>query len=111
MSLKENIANITRQWGAMIARGTIPILEYPLTNEDGSEDYLTVDLSLSDGKIYFVFDDRDLPCWFSGEVKGAHGEYSIKIDEYVDYLDSYLEQIDQEIMEGWILPNNLDRID
>ena len=100
--------SIACQWEKMIASGRLPIMEYQI----GEDDFLQVDLALVDegSAILFSFDRYPFPTadvWFSGDVVPVLNNYQITIDEFTDSLDLYLQQIDQEMMEGFILPNGL----
>lgn len=106
--LAEVQKTIVYQWEKMIKAGRIPVLEYQI----GEDDYLQVDLELVDdgAAIIFSFDRYPFPTadvWFSGDVIPVLDNYQITIDEYTEKLDIYLQQIDQEMMEGFILPNGL----
>ena len=106
--LAEVQKSIACQWKEMIASSRLPAMEYQI----GDDDWLQVDVSLVDNgsAIIFSFDRRPFPTadvWFSGEVTPVLDNYQITIDEYTDNLDIYLQQIDQEILEGFILPNGL----
>ena len=99
---------IAYQWEKMIKAGRLPIMEYQI----GEDDYLIVDLELVDdgAAILFSFDRYPFPTadvWFSGDVVPVLNNYQITIDEFTDNLDLYLQQIDQEMLEGFILPNGL----
>lgn len=99
---------IACQWEKMIKGRRVPVLEYQIDEDD----YLIVDLALVDdgSAILFSFDRRPFPTadvWFSGDVIPVLDNYQITIDEYTDNLDIYLQQIDQEMMEGFIIPNGL----
>ena len=100
--------SIAYQWKKMIASGRLPAMEYQI----GEDSYLLVDLELVDdgAAIIFSFDRRPFPTadvWFSGDVVPVLNNFQITIDEFTDRLDLYLQQIDQEILEGFILPNGL----
>ena len=100
--------SIAYQWKKMIASSRLPVMEYQI----GEDDYLIVDVALVDNgsAIIFSFDRRPFPTadvWFSGGVIPVLDNYQITIDEYTDNLDIYLQQIDQEMLEGFILPNGL----
>ena len=100
--------SIACQWEKMIASGRLPIMEYQI----GEDDFLQVDLALVDegSAILFSFDRYPFPTadvWFSGDVVPVLNNFQITIDEFTDSLDLYLQQIDQEMMEGFILPNGL----
>ena len=106
--LAEVQKNIVFQWEKMIANGRLPVMEYQI----GEDDYLIVDLELVDegSAILFSFDRYPFPTadvWFSGDVIKVLDNYQITIDEFTDDLDIYLQQIDQEMLEGFILPNGL----
>ena len=106
--LAEVQKSIACQWKKMIASGRLPVMEYQI----GEDDYLIVDLELVDAgsAIIFSFDRYPFPTaeiWFSGEVLPVLDNFQIVIDEYTDNLDIYLQQINQEMLEGFILPNGL----
>lgn len=95
------------QWQTMIESDCMPVLEYELLNGD----YLTVDISfvLFRGKsgFRFDFDKLGLNTCFSGAVKSVKDTQYLPLDKYFSNLDTYLQQIDQEIMEGFLIFNNL----
>lgn len=95
---------ISEQWQAMLNYGKIPLFEIALNNGD----YLLVDIDYTQGDDYisFSFDDS-LPVWFDGEIKKHGSEYRVILDAYSASLDSYLELIYNNIIEGYIIPNNL----
>lgn len=105
----KNFASIKTQWEAMLQRGTMPLFEVEL--KDG--EWLLVDIELDESGqgFRFSFDSNNLKTWFSGDVKQVNKEnnnlYMIKVDEWCDSLDAYLENISQEINEGFICPNQL----
>ena len=106
--LIETQKKIAYQWEKMIKAGRLPIMEYQI----GEDDFLQVDLALVDdgAAIIFSFDRYPFPTadvWFSGDVVPVLNNFQITIDEFTDSLDLYLQQIDQEMMEGFILPNGL----
>ena len=101
----ENIKTaIYNQWQAMLNYGRIPCFEIELSNGD----YLIVDIDYQAGNNYisFSFDDS-LPAYFDGEIKKHGSEYRVMLDECFDNLDSYLELIYNNIMDGYIIPNDL----
>ena len=101
----ENIKKaINSQWQTMLNYGKIPCFEIELSNGD----YLVVDIDYQAGNNYisFSFDDS-LPVFFDGEIKKHGGEYRVMLDECFDNLDSYLQFIYDNIIEGYIIPNDL----
>jgi len=101
----ENIKKaINSQWQTMLNYGRIPLFEIELNNGD----YLIVDIDYTQGDdfISFSFDDS-LPVFFDGEIKKHGGEYHVILDECFDNLNSYLELIYNNILEGYIIPNDL----
>jgi len=95
---------INSQWRAMLNYGKIPMFEMGLSNGD----YLLVDINYTQGEdhISFSFDDS-LPVFFDGEIKKHGNEYRVMLDDCFDNLDNYLQLIHENILEGYILPNNL----
>lgn len=101
----ENIkTTINSQWQTMLNYGNIPCFEIELS--DG--DYLLVDIDYTQGNEYisFSFDDS-LPVFFDGEIKKHGGNYHVMLDDCFDNLDSYLQLIYDNIIEGYIIPNDL----
>jgi len=101
----ENIKTaIYNQWQSMLNYGRIPLFEIELSNGD----YLLVDIDYTQGDdfISFSFDDS-LLVYFDGEIKKHGGGYHVILDECFDNLDSYLELIYNNIIEGYIIPNDL----
>lgn len=103
-----NTDSIVQQWENMLSNGKIPLFEIELN----SGDYLLVDLELvSESKeIRFSFDAMNLKTWFSGETKILNAHlFSVSYAEWCGGLDSILEFIYGEVLEGFIIPNNLDK--
>ena len=101
----ENIKKaIFNQWQSMLDYGKIPCFEIELSNGD----YLLVDIDYTQGEDYisFYFDDS-LKTWFDGEIKKHGGGYKVMLDDCFSSLDSYLQLIYNNIIEGYIIPNDL----
>jgi len=101
----ENIKTaIYNQWQSMLNYGRIPMFEILLNNGD----YLVADVNYTQGDdfISFSFDDS-LPVFFDGEIKKHGSQYHVMLDECFSSLDSYLELIYNNIIEGYIIPNDL----
>ena len=82
-----------------------PIFEYKISESD----YLVVELSLSEDnqEIGFSFDSDNKKTWFSGDVVTINENcYKITVDPDMS-LDEHLQLIDQEMIEGYLLPNGL----
>jgi len=95
---------INSQWQAMLNYGRIPLFEIELS----SGDYLIVDIDYTQGDDFISFSfDNSLPVFFDGEIKKHGSQYHVMLDECFSSLDSYLELIYNNIIEGYILPNNL----
>ena len=94
---------IFTQWQEMLNYGKIPCFEILLNNGD----YLLVGIEYTQGDdfISFSFDDS-FPVFFDGDIKKHGGSYHVMLDGF-DNLDNYLELIYENILEGYILPNNL----
>lgn len=101
----ENIKTaIYNQWQSMLNYGKIPMFEIEMINGD----YLLVDINYTEGNDYisFSFDDS-LPAYFDEEIKKHGGEYRVMLDECFDNLNSYLQLIYDNIIEGYIIANDL----
>lgn len=99
---------IKQQFEAMLQRGIIPCMEYQ-TSED---DWLLVNIECSDQGIVFSFDSDNKRVAFDGEIITYNDcRYCLPYDEYFEDLDYYLQMIDQNIIEGFLLPNDLYYVD
>lgn len=95
--------SILEQFEQMLQRGRIPLFEYELNNGE----FLLVHIDCTETKIKFSFDDSFGSVYFDGDMQGNNGYYSYQFDNDYDTLDRLLELISENIMEGYILPNNL----
>ena len=103
--LKQAQNSVRHQLEKMISSGVMPLFEIEL----GNDDYLIVDLQLTadNSALQFSFDHDAEKTFFSGNVIKADNGYQVLIDEYTDSLHVYLDQVYQEVTEGYLLPNNL----
>jgi hypothetical protein len=104
-NLKTVIKDLHAQWDAMIVRGIYPVLEFPTSCDN---DWLLVEVSIHDKGLLFMFDEDNKSVSFSGEIKKLGDAYLLPFDRCFDHLDHYLQQIHEEITEGYLLPNDLD---
>ena len=94
--------SISTEWENMRC---FPIFEYKISESD----YLVVELSLLDDnhEIEFSFDSDNKKTWFSGDVIVINdNRYKITVDPDMS-LDEHIQLIDQEMTEGYLLPNGL----
>jgi len=97
---------IKEQWNEMINRGTTPMFEFELKHDE----YLLVDLELTDKGIEFSGDFDGFPVSFGGDIETIHSNrYLLPFSEYWESLDTYIEEISDNINEGFILLNGLYR--
>ena len=97
--------SIRTEWENMISSGIIPVIEY----QAGENDWVVVDIQLSDDnkEIEFSFDSDNKKTWFSGDVIVINDNYyKITVDPDMS-LDEHIQLIDQEMTEGYLLPNGL----
>ena len=86
--------------------GFMPVFELEIIEDE----YLLVNLSVSDIGVEFSFDAEGLTNSFDGEIEKIHSnKFVLLFDEYYDNLDYYLELIHENLMEGYIIPNQLHR--
>lgn len=98
----------------------LPLFEIQIK---GDNEYLIVDLSIKykqskTGTLYpvgvqFSFDQREpsapykeLQCFFDGAIKGKHGNYVLPFDTCFS-LDEHMQTVYDNIIEGFIMPNDL----
>ena len=96
-------AHLENQWNKMLASSTIPCFEFKLPPGE----YLLVEISFRNNGLLFNFDENGLKTRFSGNVVKSEGGYKIKFDACFDNLDYYLQEIYAEVMEGFIIPNDI----
>ena len=109
-SVKKYLYGLTHsvrfQWEELINSGRIPVMEYQISESE----YLVCDISLSDDNecFFFSFDKDPLhDVYFSGDVTTFSSiYYRYPVDNEMS-LDWHLDAINQEMMEGYLLPNNL----
>lgn len=103
MLIKAVKTAINAQWQAMTNAGRIPVIEYKLNNGD----WLAVDIEYKGDYFLFSFDQDNKQVFFDGCITGQDNFYHYLVDEYFDSLDHYLQEIHQNIIEGFLIPNNL----
>ena len=102
-NLNKKIKSVKNQFDAL---NCLPLFEFEIANDD----HLLVNLAMTRKGIEFRFDADGKKEFFSGDIiKTGKNSFLLKCDRYTDNLDSYLEQIHSEIMEGYIMPHNLMR--
>ncbi len=97
---------IKAQFDQMVERGIIPCFEFE-RDYNGSVEWFTVDIEVSEKGVHFSFNQDGLPCCFDGEIVGSGNFYCLPFDEYFSDLDSYLQRISENITEGYLLSNNI----
>ena len=101
-----------KQWNTMLEYGTIPLFELKCINSKGEDDYYVFNINMHPHGLTFDIPDTDIKTWFSGDiVKLNECVFLLPFDEYFDDLDSYLEQIYQEISEGYLMPNRIHEVE
>ena len=106
---------LNEQFQNMLNRNIMPLFEIEMSNGE----YLIVDIELREKEgrkgydgVRFSFDQNNLKTYFDGDtVKLGDGVYLIKYDECFDNLDTYLEMIMDNITEGFLIPNDLFKMD
>tara|TARA_R110002126_G_scaffold192495_6_gene340670 strand:- start:2546 stop:2857 length:312 start_codon:yes stop_codon:yes gene_type:complete len=95
---------IKNQFNEMLARGTMPLFEFELNGGD----FLLVDLSVNNNGIVFSFDTNQLDTSFKADIiKLSDNSFLMPYDDFFDSLDSYLDMIHENIIEGFLIPTNL----
>ena len=103
---------IKDQFNAMLERGIITAMEYQIKDDDNGNDWLLVDIGINDQGITFSFDSMEKPVYFDGEIITYNDcYYCLPFDEYFEDLDYYLQMINDNIIEGFLLPNGLYYVD
>lgn len=101
-NLNKIMKNIRKEWNNC---KLFKLFEYQIAQDE----YLLVNLQLTNKGIEFRFDSDNKPTFFSGEViKTGDDIFLIKADRYsLDILDALIQAVDLEMTEGYLLPNNL----
>lgn len=99
---------ICKQFDDMLIQGSIPVFEFQCKDEHGNVDWYTFELSMHPDGVCLEF-DATLKTWFSGYVvKLSDYRYLLPFDDRFDNLDEYLEEINLEIIEGYLIPNKFE---
>ena len=97
--------NIIEQYAKM-SKGIFPIFEIEC-EKDGELDYFIFNIETNKDGIVFNIPDTDLKTYFSGNIKKlSNSSFMMPFDDYFDDLDYYLQEIYQEITEGYLFPND-----
>tara|TARA_R110000765_G_scaffold418483_1_gene521979 strand:+ start:685 stop:1029 length:345 start_codon:yes stop_codon:yes gene_type:complete len=105
----KHFEEINAEKEAFLSRGGIFVFEYAMIDDE----YLLVELQVTEKGIEFsaCFDEETS---FDGEIVTIHSNrYLLPFDFEYDNggLDGYLQMIDSNITEGYLLPNNLYKIE
>ena len=105
----QNVAKkVGAEFEAMLDAGRIPVFEFEC-EKNGKREWYIVELSMHVDGIQFDIPDSDVTTWFSGNiVKLSDTGYLLPFDECFDNLDYYLSEINQEITEGYFMPNGFE---
>ena len=101
---------IYEQYNEMLDKGIIPIMEYELANGE----YCTVRLGITDkqnkehqGVLFDIEGSEGMPVWFDGVIEKVGSVYCLPFDEYFESLDYYIEMISDNVLEGFLLANDI----
>ncbi len=108
-SIKSNLLQVKDSFGQFVKNGGIPILAYNYYDENGGVESLQVDLSINELGVHLELDTIfPVKPYFDGTIIALGGSrYVYPVDEYESSLDMYLQAIDNNILEGVIIPNEL----
>ncbi len=100
-----NYEKAKQEWDSFLQRGGLPCFEIEIKDNE----YLLVELSLTSAGITFSFDRMDLGVAFSGNVEPVgEGFHTWLYQADFDFsLDENLQNVYSEIIEGFIIPNDL----
>ena len=97
---------LDQQWQAMLDSAILPVFEI----ETRTGDFIMVDLCWRDDALFFEFDTLGLPVYFDGDIRQYEDYlFSLPYDEYMENLDAYLEVVYGNIVEGFLIPNKLEK--
>jgi hypothetical protein len=110
--MKTVYSTIKAQFDAMLQRGVIPCFEFE-RDSNGSVEWFIVDIDVSEKGVEFSFDQDGYACFFDGEIVGSDNFYCVPFDD-AQYrindntsLDQYLELIHSNIIDGYLIANNI----
>lgn len=87
----------------MLDRGNIPCFEYQISEDD----WLLVDLEFTNEGLVFSFDSDNNLVAFDGWVTVINDDRYLIPWEYGMSLDEHLAAVDNNIIEGYLLVNDL----
>jgi hypothetical protein len=96
---------IRSEFDDMLQTGTIPCFEFEMVGGD----WLLVDISLNEKGVTFSFDTDTKPVYFDGDIETIDDNfYILPYESNEDFnLDAVLELIHENIVDGFLIPNNL----
>lgn len=96
------------EFEAMLRAGRMPVFELEC-QKNGERDWYIIELSIDDEGIIFYTPDSSIPPYFSCNVKKISGcTFLYQFDGCFDNLDYYLQEVYQEITEGYFMPNGFE---
>lgn len=98
-----SINTIKSEWQAMLDRGIIPCFEYQISEGD----WLLVDLEFTNEGLRFSFDSDNKRCAFDGVITVINDNFYLLPWDLDMSLDSNLEMISENMIEGYLLVNDL----
>lgn len=99
-----NIDTIKAEWQAMLYRGTIPCFEYQIS----ADAWLLVDLEFTNEGLKFSFDSyNNRVALFDGVITVIDENFYMLPWDLDMSLDSHLDIIIQNMVEGYLLVNGL----
>lgn len=107
-----DLQSVAKKVGAefetMLHAGRMPIFEFEC-EKNGERDWYIVEMSIDDNGVIFYTPDSSIPSYFSCNVKKISGfTFLYQFDEYFDNLDYYLQEIYQELTEGYFIRNGFE---
>jgi hypothetical protein len=98
-----NINTIKSEWQSMLDRGIIPCFEYQISEDD----WLLVDIKFNEEGLEFSFDSDNKRVAFDGDITVIYNNhYRVPFDLDMS-LDGHLELISDNIVDGYLLVNDL----
>jgi hypothetical protein len=94
---------IEQEWQAMLDRGIMPVMEF----KTSPDDWLLVEIEICDHGLAFSFDSDNKRVAFDGYISVIDdNHYRVPFDLDMS-LDSHLELISANIVDGYLLVNDL----
>ena len=94
---------LKQEWQEMLERGIMPVMEF----QTSPDDWLLVEIELHEHGLQFTFDSDNKRVAFDEEISVINDNCYRLVFDMDSTLDQHIQYIHENIVEGYLLVNNL----